>query len=191
MADVTPVVQSVEHAQTSRDGHTHNFDQTYAAIVQLQHQDSAHPQQFTQDMAEANRRLHAEGLLTNLNIVGVDEAHHKLITQDIAANRTVVQDPSRVNDHGALGSGGNAEEGLAGLIAKGLGIDVTKNGDGSFDVKNPFDDPNAVGKILQTVFNGMTGGEQGSAPLGMPPLMAAAWKGFPQDAAPDSPDTPW
>jgi hypothetical protein len=198
MGAIAPIIQSVEQAQTSGDGHTHNFDKTYTAIVQLQHQDAASPQQFTQDMAQVNQKLHAEGLLTNLTIVGVDEAHHKLITQDIADHRTVAQDPSRVNDYGALGSGGNGQEGLAGLVAKGLGVDVSRNGDGSYNVKNPLDDPNAAAKIVQTVLNGLLGGDSGSgansAPLGMPPLMAAAWRGFPEDAAPDppaAPDAPW
>ncbi len=55
---VTPIVQSVERAPTASDGHTHNFDKTYAAIVQLQNQDVAGSQKFQTDMAAVNQKLH-------------------------------------------------------------------------------------------------------------------------------------
>lgn len=181
--DISRVVQNVEQSRTSRDGHTHNFEQTYASIAQLQNHDAATPGKFNQDLATVNQRLHSEGLLPNLNIVGIDQANHRLITQDIADHRTVSQNPSAVNDFGALGSGGNGREAAAGMMARMLGVEVTRNPQGGYDVTDPLDDPNAAGKILQTVLSGLMGGSprSNSGYYGMNPLMAAAWRGWPPE----------
>jgi len=70
-----------------------------------------------------------------------------------------------------------------GLLAKAIGVDVTRNRDGSYDVKTPFDSPQqAASGILNRVFNGLVGGSHdGSAPAGMNWWHARAWQGFPED----------
>jgi hypothetical protein len=199
---ITNTVQSIEQASSvSRDGHTRNFENAYASIVQLQNQDGGSQSQlFKQDMASVNKQLHEQGLLPNLQIVGADENQHGLITKDIADNRTVVQDARQVNDFSVLGS--SPREGAASFLASTMGIDVARNPDGSYNVQNPFDNPQeATANILGTVFKGLMGGDSntqnsdsneqqdgagspGGSPFGMNSLEAQSWNGF-ADEQPD------
>jgi hypothetical protein len=201
---ITSTVQSIEQSSSvSRDGHTHNFENAYAQIAKLQNEDGgAQSQRFKQDMVSANKQLHDEGILPNLQIVGVDENQHSLITRDIADNRTVVQNAGSVNDFGSLGSGSNPQEAPAGFLASTMGLDVTRNPDNSYNVQNPFDNPqDATTSILNTVFKGMMGGDnntpssdengdrdpnasESGTPFGMNSLEAQSWKGF-ADEEPD------
>jgi hypothetical protein len=190
--DVNQVVQQMESSNTSRDGHTHDFSKAYQQIVQMQNNDGGgQSQQFHQDMASVNQKLHADGLAPNLEIVGVDPKSHGLITQDRADHRTVVQDASAVNDFGALGSGKNPQEAALAFMAKAYGIDVSRNPDGSYDVKDPFANPANATDILNTFLHELTGvgnsnvannknnpGSQGPIPLGMNSWMSQAWTGW-------------
>jgi hypothetical protein len=192
--DVNQVVQQVENSKTSRDGHVHNFDQAYQQIVQMQNNDGgSQSQQFRQDMASVNQKLHADGLAPNLEIVGVDQKSHGLITQDRAEHRTVVQDASKVNDFGGLGSGSNPQEAALAFMAKAYGIDASRNPDGSYDVKDPFSNPANTADVLNNFLQQMTGvgnnnipngdkngsqGNQEPMPLGMNSLMRQALQGW-------------
>jgi hypothetical protein len=183
--DVQQVMQRVEHAPAEMHGHVHNFDSAYERIVQMQTNDGgAQSEAFHRDMASLNAKLHDKGLLSNLEIVGVDQDHH-LITRDMADNHTVTQDASHVNDFGALGSGrGEAE---AAATAAMLGLNVTRNPDRAYNVPDPLGNPEeAAAGIIKTVFNGLMGGDQqGAAPLGMNPLMWKAWTGSPSAPEPE------
>jgi hypothetical protein len=156
--DVNQVVQQIEGSNTSPDGHTHDFSKAYQQIVQMQNNDggSSSPQ-FRQDMTNVNQKLHADGLAPNLEIVGVDPGSHGLITRDRADHRTVVQDASNVNDFGALGSGKNPQEAALAFMAKEYGIDVSRNPDGSYDVKDPIANPANTADILNTFLHELTG----------------------------------
>jgi hypothetical protein len=192
--DVNQVVQKIESSSTS--GHVHDFSSAYARIVQMQSNDGgANSATFKQDMNAVNQKLHADGVLPNLDIVGV-APNNQLVTRDRADNQIINQNASQVNDQSALGSGKSASEAGYGLLTKALGINVSRNADGSYDVKDPFADPKAAtAGILQTVFNGLLGGDSSSsgAPLGMNPLLAQAWKGWGDttpDATPPAPQDP-
>ena len=70
-ADVNNVVRAVESGRSQ--GHDHNFNDAYARIVQMQNSDGgANSAQFNRDMTQVNQKLHQEGLITNLQIVGVE-----------------------------------------------------------------------------------------------------------------------
>ncbi|HEY9778336.1 MAG TPA: hypothetical protein V6C81_31530 [Planktothrix sp.] len=200
-ANAFAIAQNMEQAPTSRDGHTHNFDGAYQQIVQMQHQDGGKDSpQFKQDMHDLNQKLQNDGTLTNLQIVGVDENSHQLVTKDIADNKTTEQNPSAVNDHGALGSGSSGREAADAALANAFGINVTRNGDGSYDVQDPLaNGPQAAGSVinaLMTAFEGGgSGGDAGSngpdAP-GLNPWLKQALFGSPADQVPqpdaDPPD---
>jgi hypothetical protein len=183
--EVSQIARAIEHSPTSRDGHTHNFEDAYRQIAQLQHQDGGpNSVQFKQDMASLNQKLHSEGLIPNLQIVGVDENHHTLITADRADHRVTEQTASRVNDFGALGSGHNSREFADALLARAFGINVTRNPDGSYDVADPFANPRAMeANIMNTILGGLLGVENrnpSGAPLGMNSWMWQAWNGWPE-----------
>jgi hypothetical protein len=197
------IVQSIERAPASSDGHTHNFEQAYRQIVQMQNQDGG-PQShlFKQDMADVNRQLQNDGVLPNLQIVGADN-QGGLVTRDVPDHQTAVQHASNVNDFGALGSGNNSQEAPLGLLAKEMGVNVTRNPDNSYDVQNPFDNPQAATSgILGTVLSGLVGdaagssspdgsSDQSTAPLGMNSILSQSWKGWddaPSDDAPADDD---
>src|ERR1700723_3095857 len=99
--DVNQIVYKLEHASTSSDGHTHNFEAAYQHIAQMQASDGgANSAQFHQEMASVNQKLIADGTLPNLQILGADDNHH-LITRDRTDHQIVVQDACHVNDFGA------------------------------------------------------------------------------------------
>lgn len=189
--DVQNVVRSVEQAPTSRDGHIHNFQDTYRQIVQMQQNDGgAHSAEFRRDMDKVNNELHRRGLITNLQILGADENHHTLLTRDRADRRDIVQNPAYVNDQGALGSGMSAREAQDAVRARAMGLDVTRNPDGSYDVHGHRENPQArhpqamapnadANAILGRILQGLTGqGGQERLPPGMNPWTAQAWRGW-------------
>jgi|AGTN01.2.fsa_nt_gi hypothetical protein len=86
--------------------------------------------------------------------------------------------PNRASHHDM-----SAHELQLGMLAKAFNINITKNRDGSYDVKSPLDNPQqAASGILNKVFSGLMGhGDGGSAPVGMNPWHARAWKGWAED----------
>ena len=215
--DVSPIARTIENSAHSPDGHTHNFEAAYRQIVQMQHDDGgSNSMQFRQDMADLNQKLHQDGVLPNLQIVGADDQGH-LLTLDRAnsaggsvGSTPVEQNASAVNDFGSLGSGRSSGEAASDVFARAMGIDVNRNPDGSYDVQNPFDDPNqAAAQIMSTMFNGLmnwgsnTQSDQNDQnqndqtqinqnesdqmrPIGMNPLMWQAWTMDPAtDSQPD------
>ncbi len=95
------IANSMEYAPTSADGHYHNFDQAYEQIVQLQNHDhGAGTLLFKQDMASLNQQLQADGVLPNLEIIGVDQQQHGLVTENLGTGQISVQNSANVNDFG-------------------------------------------------------------------------------------------
>jgi hypothetical protein len=184
--EVQQIKHQIEHSPTSRDGHVHNLDHAYDEIAHLQQQDGGlRSGAFRHDMANLNHQLHAEGLMPNLEIVGVDQAHHKLITRDIADHQNREQSPAHVNDFGALGSGSNPREAMDAFRARMLGLDVTRLPGGGYDVDlSRYNAQAMAGDYLATVFRGLMGGggddrSSGRSPLGMNWWERQAWNGWP------------
>ena len=100
-ADVNQVVQKIESSPTK--GNVHDFSTAYARIVQMQNTDGgANSAQYKQDMAAVNQKLHADGVLPNLDIVGAGP-NQQLVTRDRADNTTI-------NQNAAHGFGGGGKE---------------------------------------------------------------------------------
>lgn len=72
----------VDTAYGAASARSNNFEAVYADIVQLQQKDGSNTALFKKDMADLDSRLHAKGILNDLQITGVDDAHHLLATKD-------------------------------------------------------------------------------------------------------------
>jgi hypothetical protein len=77
-------------------------------------------------------------------------------------------------------------------MAQAFGIGLNRNADGSYDVQDPVDNPTAAAtNILETVFNGLMGGNQSPdadeapPPIGMNRLEQQAWTSTPEPDVPD------
>ncbi len=134
----TSIVHSIEHAPASRDGHTHNFESAYSQIALLQKQDGGpQSEQFQKDMATVNEKLHADGVLPNLQITGVDETHHQLIGTEVSSGITSGQNPASVNDFGSP---------------------TRESSDNTCTFQNPFGLPqNSTDGVVNTLLNSLTG----------------------------------
>ncbi len=177
MPDPLEIARSIEHTPTGHDKHVHNFSDIYQQLSQLQTQDGGpHSARFQQDLQQINEKLHDDGVLPNLQLQGIDGAGH-ILTRNIADNKNVAQNAESVNDFGGLDTS-NARQMRDQMLARALGVDVSRNGDGSYNVAMP-DANAATGSILNTVMKGLLGGGKGgAAPFGMNPLLAQAWTGW-------------
>src|SRR6185437_2351327 len=110
--DVSQAIHQAERAPSvSQDGHTRNFEGMYQSIVQMQqHDGGSNSAQYHQDLQSMNERLHARGVMPNVQIMGVDERNHALITRDVSSHRDFEQEASHVNDFRMLGSTGDRRE---------------------------------------------------------------------------------
>jgi hypothetical protein len=167
----------------------------YQTIVQMQQHDRQQPGQFQQDLHSMNDKLHAKGLMPNVEIMGVDERNHALITRDVPSHKVFEQNASAVNDFRMLGSTGDPREVRDAMRAAAAGIHgIERNPDGSYEVPmgpqhgrpneapNPFMSPNAAAfGFMNQILRSMTGsGEPGNYFGGIPGggFYNQAWRGW-------------
>jgi hypothetical protein len=77
------------------------------------------------------------------------------------------------------------------MLANAFGLSMTKNADGTYNLSDPFENPQSMAAgILDTVFKGIMGGggsdnpdspPSDNLPPGMNPLLAQAWGGWGSD----------
>jgi len=152
---------------------SHDLSRAAQSIAQLQAREGRSTA-FRRDMARLNEELQADGFFPNLEITGVDRANHKLITKDIADGRVVEQSPRAVEDFAALGSGTSVREAELSILSRALGLRVTRNGDGSYNVD--------ASRTLDSMLDGLLGdgtrrgsGHEAHMPLGFRPFYERAW----------------
>ncbi len=195
------VVQQLEHSPTNGD-HSHDFSHAYQSIVQLQREDGgASSAKFQHDMTAINQELHRQGLMPNCDIVGVDGQNH-VITRDQNSGAISTQDAGHVADSSSSAQM-NGREREDQMLAQAFGLSMTKNNDGTYNISDPFDNPDMMAAgILNKVFNGIMGGggsdnsnsgqgdtDPANLALGMNPLMAQAWAGWGSDPTQPTDDT--
>jgi hypothetical protein len=198
MSDTRQIATAIEHAPVARDQHTHNFTDVYRELSELKtHDGGANSAQFRRDLTQLNSQLHADGVLPNLQITGVDSANH-IMTRNISGGHDVAQNSSAVNDFGGAHDRQAQEhqppdrQSPEQMLAQLFGIKVSPNG----DLSSPADQPSqvAAGGVMGAIMNGLFGGSGAGndssagqpqlAWLGLNPLMQQSLQGW-GDTPPD------
>ena len=198
MSDTRQIASAIEHAPIAPDQHTHNFSDVYRQLSELKtHDGGANSAQFRQDLTQLNTQLHADGVLPNLQITGVDNANH-ITTRNMSNGHEVTQNAANVNDFGgARDRQAQEHQSPEQMLAQLFGIKMSPNG----DLSSPADQPSqvAAGRVIGAIMNGLFGGDQAGsdsssgqpqlASLGMNPLMQQAWQGWGATPPDDSSNT--
>jgi hypothetical protein len=127
MTTTTDNVQPIVDKAKAHDKGNQDFSDVYKGIVQLQQQDK-NPAQFSKDLNQLNTSLHQAGILTDLQITGVDGSNHFEATKDgkqvdvVASNVSDTFQPGTQNQSWLKGF-----ENVAGDVLKGVGSEIVNH----------------------------------------------------------------